>query len=400
MNGTPSAGRVVYVLDRFPVPSQTFVANEVSELRALGHHVRVVTSRPPLRVWDPTSPLTAEGGRRVRRSAVAAHLHFVRGDPRRYVAYLRVLWDSPFRDGVFLLWAPAAAVEIGTSDHVHTHFAFRAAAFARGVSALLGSSRSVTTHANDIFVHEHALPRRLAGARVLTISDFNRRYLAERGIGSVVNHCGVDVDALDEVAGRARAGRQVADIAFVGRLVDKKSPLLLIEAVDRLRRLTGETYRLVMVGDGPLWDACRSLARRLDCPVELTGALSGPATLDVIAASRCLCLPSRPDERGDQDGIPVVLMEAMGLGTPVVTTTVSGIPELVRPTAGWLVDDSADDVAGELARALHECLSAPDVAAARSRVARGIVAAEFSLRAQALGVVAEAGTATQAATAS
>jgi glycosyltransferase involved in cell wall biosynthesis len=147
-----------------------------------------------------------------------------------------------------------------------------------------------------------------------------------------------------------------------------------------------------MVGDGPLGDDCRSLAHRLGCPVELTGALTGRATLEVIAASRCLCLPARRDDRGDQDGIPVVLMEAMALGTPVVTTAVSGIPELVRPTAGWLVDDRALDVVGDLARALHECLSAPDVAAARSRVARGIVAGEFTLRAQALGVAAIAAT--------
>jgi colanic acid/amylovoran biosynthesis glycosyltransferase len=396
---SPAGGPgILYVLDRFPVLSQTFVSNEIRELRRLGHRVAVVTARPPLRLWDADTDLDADGT--PARGLLRAHLTALRRAPRRYLSYLRVLAGSAPGDVPFLLWAPLAARAGSGHQHVHTHFAFRAAAFARGVTALLGCSRSVTTHANDLFVHEGSLRGRLAGARVLTISQFNRRFLADRGIDSQVNHCGVDPAGLRRTADGSPLAQDPstrADVLFVGRMVAKKGPLAFVEAVHGLQAATGTSYRAAMVGEGPLLADCRALADRLGCRIELTGSLPAEETVARLARARVLCLPATRDEAGDQDGIPVVLMEAMALGTPVVTTSVSGIPELVQPDAGWLVDAGAEDVPHLVTAALAECLGDPALAEGRAARAREVVDRGFTLRQQALNVAAVAAPAAPAA---
>ena len=392
----PAGAGICYVLDRFPVLSQTFVSNEVAELRRLGHEVGVVTARPPVRHWTAADDLGSPG-RRQGGNAALAHLRVLARRPRRYLAYLRVLAEVPLRDAAFALWAPQVAVDPGLAPGalLHTHFAFRGASFARALAALTGSPRSVTTHANDLFTQERHLPARLAGARVLTISAFNQRFLRERGVASEVSHCGVDPAALTERAAQAaQADVPAYDVAFVGRLVEKKGPLAFVEAVARLQAATDAPVRAVMVGDGPLLEDCRRLAARLQSPVELVGACPPDRTLAVLSRARCLCLPARRDTGGDQDGIPVVLMEAMALGTPVVTTAVSGIPELVAPDAGWVLDPGLPDLPGHLALALGQCLAErlSDPARARWRAdrARDIVAHGFTLRGQASAVAATA----------
>lgn len=384
------AVRILYVQERFPVLSETFVRNELARLRALGVATSVTTARRPLESWDPRAPLTAPGapvGTSLRSCAIA-HLAWVRRAPRRYATYLCVLAGAPLKDKPFVLLAPVIAQEaLGESvTHVHTHFAFRGASVARGVATLLGVTRSVTTHANDIFVRSRFLRSRLRGARVLTISEHNREFLAARGISSTVNHCGIDLPEAPPAQRHART----TDVVFVGRLVTKKGPLELLAAV---AELVGRGRRLTVrvVGDGPLREECEELACVIALPVTFLGSLDAEATLTEIRSARVLCLPCQVAPDGDVDGIPVVLMEAMANGTAVVTTRVSGIPELVDEGSGWLVEPGPGWVT-ELADAVEAALDGDD-AERRTASARAAVTRSFTLDDQARGVLAAAGVA-------
>jgi maltose O-acetyltransferase len=383
---------VLYVQERFPVLSETFVVSEIEQLRDWGVRVSVATSRFPAREWGPDRSLDADGGH--VHTGVAAHLHWLVRAPRRYVAYLGVLARAPLSDKPFVLLAPGVARVAAARgvQHVHTHFAFRAASVALGVATLLGRPRTVTTHANDIFVGTGRLRARLAGARVLTISKYNQAILGQLDIPSRVNHCGVDGARLPRAS--ADVDERTTDLLFVGRMVAKKGPLDFLDMVRVLQTRGAGELRVRMVGDGPLRARAEAYAAQHSLPVEFTGALAPGETLAQIQRARVLCLPCRRAEDGDLDGIPVVLMEAMSAGTSVVSTKVSGIPELVGTDAGWLVDADGDGLAAALADAVLEAL---DPAAARTRSARAVerIHAGFTLEAQARGVLEEAG---QAAT--
>jgi len=383
MPGTPTA--VLYVQERFPVLSETFVISEIEQLRRWGVRVSIATSRFPVTEWAPDRGLDHASGVPVTGGAVA-HLYWLRRAPRHYLAYLAVLLRVPVKDKPFVLLAPGIArVAAGRGvRHVHTHFAFRAASVARGVAALLGRPRTVTTHANDIFVRTGQLRSRLADARVLTISGYNQAFLGRLGIPSRVNHCGVS-GAVLAWADESPGDRSV-DLLYVGRMVAKKGPLTFLETVQALRARGVEELRVRMVGDGPLRARAEGYAARHSIPVTFLGALTPEETLAEIRRSKVLCLPCQRAEDGDLDGIPVVLMEAMSVGTAVVSTTVSGIPELVGSDTGWLVDVASTDLAGDLADAVLQALD-PGLSADRAGHALDRVLADFTLEAQARGVL-------------
>ncbi len=136
----------------------------------------------------------------------------------------------------------------------------------------------------------------------------------------------------------------------MGRLCAQKGQLLLIEAARKLAA-AGIDFQLVLAGDGELRADIEDLIARDKLPVRITGWISSQRVREEILAAKALVLPSFAE------GLPVVLMEAMALHRPVISTYVAGIPELVVPGQhGWLV--AAGD-AEALARAMQACLAAP-----------------------------------------
>ena len=141
-------------------------------------------------------------------------------------------------------------------------------------------------------------------------------------------------------------------LVCVGRLAEQKGQLVLVQAAARLRD-QGVPFELVLVGDGPMRAEIERLIARLDLGghIRIAGWLDGAGVRREILASRALVLPSFAE------GLPVVLMEALALGRPVISTYVAGIPELVRPRIdGWLVPPGSVE---DLAEALREALAAP-----------------------------------------
>jgi colanic acid/amylovoran biosynthesis glycosyltransferase len=318
--------RVGYVLKRFPRLSQTFVLNEIAELVRQGVHVTVVARHSP-----------AEGER------------LPDGFPEVAVHYL----DRPETDVL-------AELRRAGVEHLHAHFATWAAATARHLAEELGVTFSFTAHAHDIY-HRDVDRARLAAtieaaAFVVTVSEANRTFLegvlaAEGRRGRVVRlYNGVDRSRLRPSGQPPAPGR----IVSVGRLVPKKGLTHLVEACRQLKA-SGRKFECVIVGDGEERESLERQIAQADLrrEVVLAGALSHPDTLDLLRSATACTLPCVIAPDGDRDGLPTVLLEALALGVPVVSTTVSGVPEIIEDGVSGLLVNPGDPAA--LAAAL-DCL--------------------------------------------
>jgi len=241
--------------------------------------------------------------------------------------------------------------------HLHVHFAHVPTQIAMYASAMSGIPFTVMAHANDIFERGMLLPRKAERAlRMLTISEYNRSYLERIGVAAeklAVVRCGVNF-AMRPTA-PVFEHRERYRIGTLGRMVEKKGMDVLIRAVAELR---DRPYRieLSIAGDGPLRSELESLARSLDLAdaVHFEGSIAHSQVTDWMRGLDAFVLACQKDAHGDMDGIPVVLMEAMSQSVPVISTWLSGIPELVVHEATGLLADPGDhlDLAAQIDRLL------------------------------------------------
>jgi glycosyltransferase involved in cell wall biosynthesis len=253
--------------------------------------------------------------------------------------------------------------DTGTT-HVHAHFGTNSAEVAMLVSELAGVTYSFTAHGPEEFDKPEALglARKVSNAAfVVAISSFGRSQLS-RWVPSAkwpairVVHCGLEEEFFaraDEIS-PCIAPRLVC----VGRLCEQKGQLLLVQAAAKIAA-EGLPFELVLAGDGEMRaDIEQAIAASgLQQRVRITGWISSDQVRNELIAARALVLPSFAE------GLPVVIMEAMALGRPVISTYIAGIPELVRDGVdGWLVP--AGDV-DAVADAMRKCLSAAPETLAR-----------------------------------
>lgn len=247
-------------------------------------------------------------------------------------------------------------------DVIHVHWVVP-----QGIAALAVARRVpwvVTTLGGDVYALRDPLSRRLTRAvltrakAVTTMNTQMRQRLLESGADpatTYVQPLGADIAQIREMAGATEEipGR----ILFVGRLVEKKGAAILLEAVRRLPDT--ESWSLEIIGDGPLLDELVERARGL--PVTFSGTATRHELATAYARSSVVAVPSVAAASGDQDGLPTVLLEAMGCGRIVVASDLPGINEaVVDGSTGLLVP--SDDPAG-LAKALQEALDDPDLRA-------------------------------------
>ncbi len=396
----PSRPIVAYLLKRYPRLSETFILHEILELERQGMDLRLYS------LLDPAEEIVQADVARVRAPVrylpsgwrgvvplLGAHLVLLWRDPYRYVGVV-VYTVRRFRSRAALKHVVRAGwlaleVERDGVTHLHAHFAHGPAAVAHFVSLLTGLPYSVTAHAKDIYTSPpDLLATKLRAARfVVTCTGYNARYLAgvmgESAAGRIhrIYH-GLDLRLFAPGDGVPRAAGPHAPpiILAVGRLVEKKGFADLIEAV-RLLVNRGYDALLQIVSGGDRREALRQQIS--DAGLEDRATLLGPRPqeqlLALYRAATVVALPSVVTENGDRDGIPNVLVEAMRLGTPVVSTAVSGIPELVIDGETGLLVPPRD--APALATALARLL---DDAALRERLAAGAarhVRREFDLAA-------------------
>lgn len=368
--------KIAYLVNCYPKASHSFIRREIRALEELGIEVLRVSVRPPARdLVDPRD--RDEAGRThvllrhpVRSGDVLALfgglLSLALRSPGRFVhallGALRLGWRSERGVLVHLIYLFEAAALLRLARekgvrHVHAHFGTNPPAVCWLAHALGGLAYSFTVHGPEEFDLPTAqkLGQKVAGARfVATVSEFSRsqlhRWSARADWDKIhVVHCGVDELFL------AATPTPVPDrprLVCVGRLCEQKGQVLLIEAAARLAR-EGLEFELVLAGDGELRVPVENAIAHhgLQRSVRITGWLSNEQVRAEILAARALVLASFAE------GLPVVLMEALALGRPVISTFVAGIPELVVPEqSGWLVP--AGDVEA-LAGAMRAALRAP-----------------------------------------
>jgi colanic acid/amylovoran biosynthesis glycosyltransferase len=360
--------KIAYLVNQYPQPSQSFIRREIRGLEALGFEV----ARFTLRRYD--APLVDPGDREEQEKThaildagatgiIAAVLWALVAHPLRFMRTAELAWKIGRRSErglavnfvyfgeACVLWKRLRGAGV---SHVHAHFGTNSTAVAMLCQELGGPPYSFTAHGPEEFDKPISLAmseKIERAAFVIAISSFGRsqlfRWCHHRCWEKIhVVHCGVDQIFLDQPPAPAPAAER---LACVGRLSEQKGQHLLIEAAARLAA-AGQIFELVLVGDGPMREEIQARIERLALGsfVRITGFVSNERVREEILASRAMVLGSFAE------GLPVVIMEALALGRPVIATAIAGIPELVRNgETGWLV--SAGDV-DALVTAMREAL--------------------------------------------
>ena len=366
--------KIAYLVNQYPKVSHSFIRREILALERQGFEVQRIS----LRGWADAltdaqdeseraqTRYVLQGGAGAALALGGAVLRQAAGAPLRFARALGLALRMGRRGArpwpVHLAYLAEACrivawLQAGGARHVHAHFGTNSAEVAMLVNALGGPPYSITIHGSAEFDEPEALHLREKihhAAFVVAVSSYGRSQLyrwAELADWPKVQvvHCGIEPDFH---AGDAVAPAQAARIVCVGRLCEQKGQLLLVDAVGRLIA-SGIAIELVFAGDGEMRPHIEALVaqRGLQASVRITGAISGAEVRSEILAARALVLPSFAE------GLPVVIMEAMALRRPVLSTYVAGIPELVRPgREGWLFPAGDIDA---LVDALEELLATP-----------------------------------------
>jgi colanic acid/amylovoran biosynthesis glycosyltransferase len=364
--------RVLYVVSLFPCWSETFIVRELVALRGRGVDVRIVSLRHPSEALvQPQARalldlvLYPARGFAGLRAALREFVRMPTVHARRLVRLSRPLLATPvvLLKSLVAWWRTlglAERVRAIAPDHIHAHWATYPATSALVLSEALSTPFSFTAHAHDIHRADALLPEKLGSARfTATISEFNRAVLERRvppGAQARIEvvHCGL---RLEDYPWR-RDEREPGALLAVGRLDPIKGFRHLVDACALLRD-RGREFRCEVVGDGAERPALEArIARlRLADRVLLRGAQPEDEVKRLLGRASVFVLPSVVTADGNRDGIPVALMEAMASGLPVVSTPVSGIPEIVEAgVSGWLVPPGD---ARALADALEGLLADP-----------------------------------------
>ncbi|MDJ0734017.1 MAG: glycosyltransferase [Nostocaceae cyanobacterium] len=344
--------KIAYLINQYPLINHSFIRREIAGLEACGIPVARFSirscSHEPVEKADK---LELEKTRSILGVGIIglflATLRVVLSRPIRFVKALgltfKIGWRSDrgcLRNLIYLAEACVLLdwlLDLGITQ-VHAHFGTNSTTVAMLCHALGGPPYSFTIHGPEEFDKATILgldEKIQRSSFVVAISSFGKSQLyrwCNRQYWSKIHviHCTVDEIFLRTP--RVSVPEQPRFVC-VGRLAEQKGHLVLIEAVARLAA-EGLQFKLVLVGDGPLRSEIESMIARfgLENHVEIIGWASNSEVKQQILNSRAMVLSSFAE------GLPVVIMEALALGRPVITTHVAGVPELVEDRkCGWLV---------------------------------------------------------------
>lgn len=392
--------RVGFVVKRYPRYSETFIVREILAHEQAGLAIDIFSLRPSndghfqdliARVRATVNYLyfPAEGLLPEALSAMtltATYFWKALSDASKIVpglwAALEEAQGDEARD-VYQAAQLACQVHLKGIHHLHAPFASDAATIARLAARFAGISYSFTARAKDIF-HENVqgedLRRKLRDAAgVVTVSDYHLHYLRAT-YGPLAAHVRRVYNGLDleEFSYRSPHDRPPVVLA-VGRLVEKKGFADLIEACAILAS-RGRALSCRIIGNGVLKADLRAQIEGLglQAQVKLVGPLPQAEVIKEMQNAAVLAAPCVIAKDGDRDGLPNVIQEALALGTPVVTTDVTGIPEVVRHAETGLQVPQHDPSA--LAAAIEQLLANSDLRVRLATRARQLMEAEFDIR--------------------
>jgi colanic acid/amylovoran biosynthesis glycosyltransferase len=385
---SPRALRVGYVVKRYPKYSETFIVNEILQHEDAELAIDIFALRPVRETHFQDvlaavrAPVTYVPEKAEKTSDFWALLNAARQRLPGFWRTLDELGDVQVNDLAQAIELALQARARGIT-HLHAHFGTVAATVTRLAARLAGLRYTLTVHAKDIY-HSSVDPALMRdklrdAAGVVTVSDYNARYLAETygeaasAVRRIYN--GLDLSRFEYAPPSADSH----EILAVGRLVEKKGFDVLIDAC-RILRERGVKFHCRIVGDGNERADLLSRIERMGLSelVSLPGPLPHAALIGIFRQAALLAAPCVVANDGDRDGLPTVLLEAMALGTPCVSTAVTGIPELVRDGGTGLCVQPQDPEA--LADALERLLADRPLRERLSTHARRLIEREFDIR--------------------
>ncbi len=388
--------KVGYFVKMYPRLSETFILNEILELERRGVEVTLFSLRK-----------SNEGRFHPQVAELKAPVFYLEElSPKKGWAVLAEHWPTLFPHTpklwqlmgeliaqdqpklieilLFSAWASAVALSRGVG-HLHAHFASVPSTLTYFANRISGLPFSFTAHAKDIFqdtVERKMLEEKLAAARfVITVTEFNHRFLNSNYPAVPVSkikvlHNGINLDFFNF---EPQTRREKNLILSIGRLVPKKGFPDLLEACSILKSRQ-IPFRCIIVGQGeqgPLLEAKREELGLSD-RVSLVGPKTQVEVLPYLKQASVLALPCTVDGDGNQDALPTVLLEALATGCPVISTTVSGIPEIIDSGTNGLLVPPGNPLA--LAEGIEEIFDSPETAARFSLEGRKKAEAEFDLK--------------------
>ncbi|WP_204112508.1 glycosyltransferase family 4 protein [Shimia biformata] len=397
-------GRIAYLTGEYPRATDTFIQREVAALRHQGREVATFSIRRtgpehhvgPEQVAEAAATFNVLPAAKNPARLIAAHVGALLRSPARYLRAIALAAGSRppgIRGALFQLFYFLEAGVLADQmqrqgiGHLHNHIAKQSCNVAMLASEMSGIPFSFTLHGPDIFfAPEHwRLDRKIEKARfVACISHFCRAQgmafsSQDHWQKLHIIHCGVDPARYSP--GRRDPAQQVL---FVGRLAAVKGVPILLHALEALRDVKG--LQLDLIGDGPDRAALEAQAHAMGLQdrVRFLGYRSQDEVADALTRADLFVLPSFAE------GVPVVLMEAMAAGVPVVTTRIAGIPELVEDgISGRLVPPGDVDA---LTTAIRGMFDEPAQARKMGQAGRAVVAVSYDAEVEAcrLGVLFDA----------
>jgi len=388
--------KVAYIMSRFPKISETFILYEILEQERLGNSVEVY---PLLREHQPVTHPEAE--RMVERAhfhpfislpIILANWYFILRQPIAYFKTVFEILGGTFGSKNFFFGAMAYlpksvrfAYEMQQQgiQHIHAHFCNHPALAALIIHRLTGIPFSFTAHGSDLHKDKRMLDRKTAAsAFAVTISNFNKQEMIKacgesRRDKIQIIRCGIDPEVF--LPASQKNGKSLFRIICVASFEEVKGHKYLVEAC-RLLRDAGIDFVCDLIGDGPVaGQIARQIAEaNLKDKVIMHGSRKRQEVADMMRAADVKVLASVPTAEGKREGIPVVIMEAMASGMPVISTQLSGIPELVDDGRTGILVQPGD--AEALFCALQKFYKDSELRYKMGRAGREKVLREFNLR--------------------
>lgn len=351
--------RVAYLVSQYPAYSHTFILREVLQLRQFGVEIVTASINLPDRPFDKLTDIE-------RQEAEQTFYIKQQGMVKAVVALVKTLVLNP----VGLLRGVKHAIKLGgwnikqvlyhffyliealllgqwmqthNVQHLHVHFATPAASVGLLVKTVFGYSFSFTVHGPDEFYDVtgyHLLEKIMAADFVFCISHYARSQVMKLSpvqAWSKFDICRLGVDTERFIPAVKSKANEVYQLLCVGRLTPAKGQAILLESVAQLKQ-QDITVHLTLVGMGPDEQSLKNYAELLDIAsqVTFTGAVDQDHILAYYNMADMFVLPSFAE------GLPVVLMEAMAMEIPCITTTITGIPELIQQGQNGLLVPASD----------------------------------------------------------
>jgi len=386
--------KIAYLAPEIPGISSTFVNNEILWLEDDEIHVVPISVHKPKTSFDPKNLADRTiylYDSKIIAFIASAAIHSIQ-NPILFLRTIFLLFSDIRKTGLLkktsikLSYQFMAAnrlariLQTNQCSHLHVHFMDVPAQIAMYASSLTGIPFSITAHANDIFENAFLLKTKAERARkVITISEFNRRYLIQQDLPQNklgIVRCATKISENPKTPDKSSL--TTPTIGSLGRLVEKKGMDKLIRAISILIQ-NGYQLRLEIVGSGPLENELKSLCEdlRITSHVIFHGAIDNSKVPIWLNKIDIFVLACQIDSSGDMDGIPVALMEAMAHGVPVISTKLSGIPELIIHNKTGLLAEPGS--ASSMAKRIKEMIDNPEKAIFFHKNALHHIKMEFSI---------------------